>query len=50
MGIICFFMDVIESIVDLWDTWREKDEKIVSKLIGTIITLGFLYLSAKLWL
>ena len=34
-----FIIDIVDAILDIWVTWREKDEKI---LICTIITLGFL--------
>ena len=50
MNIFNFLMDIVDAIVDIWETWREKDEKILTKLILTIITLGLLILSAKIWL
>lgn len=34
-----FIIDIVDAIVDIWETWREKDEKILSKLICTIMTL-----------
>ncbi|MBO3443715.1 MULTISPECIES: hypothetical protein [Clostridia] len=45
-----FIIDIVDAIIDIWETWREKDEKILSKLICTIMTLGFLIISAKIWL
>lgn len=45
-----FIIDIVDAILDIWVTWREKDEKILIKLICTIITLGFLIVSAKIWL
>lgn len=45
-----FIIDIIDAMVDIWETWREKDEKILSKLIYTIITVGLLIVSAKIWL
>ncbi|MFQ8921908.1 MAG: hypothetical protein ACLR60_08445 [Clostridium paraputrificum] len=50
MNIFNFIMDIADAISDIWETWREKDEKILTKLILTIITLGFLVLSTKIWL
>lgn len=45
-----FIIDIVDAILDIWATWREKDEKILIKLTCTIITLGFLIVSAKIWL
>ncbi|MDU2291563.1 MAG: hypothetical protein E7D69_16035 [Clostridium celatum] len=50
MGIINFFIDILETVVDIWNTWRQKDEIISGKLIRTIITLVFLIISAKICL
>lgn len=50
MGIINFLIDIIEAIVDIWNTWREKDETISGKIVGIIITMVFLIISAKIWL
>ncbi|WP_160166419.1 hypothetical protein [Clostridium sp. Ade.TY] len=49
MGIINFIIDLIFYIVDIFETWKEKDEKILSKIICTIITLGFIIVSFKIW-
>lgn len=50
MGIFNFILDFLDGIRDIWDTWREKDEKILSKIICTIITIGFIIISAKIHL
>lgn len=50
MGIFNFVIDIFDALVDIRDTWREKDEKILSKIICTIITLGCIIISAKIWL
>lgn len=45
-----FILDVIDAIVDIWQEWRDKENKIITKILFTFVTLGFLYLSAKMWL
>ena len=45
-----FILDFVDAILDIWEIWREKNEKVLSKLIFTLITLGFLIVSAKIWL
>lgn len=50
MGIFNFVIDIFDAIVNIWETWRDKDENILIKIICTIITLGFLIASAKIWL
>lgn len=45
-----FILDILDAVKDIWEEWRDKENKIITKIFFTIITLGFLYLSAKLWL
>lgn len=45
-----FILDFVDALLDIWETWREKNENVLSKLIFTLITLGFLIVSAKIWL
>ncbi|MGL4848209.1 MAG: hypothetical protein ACRC28_04670 [Clostridium sp.] len=45
-----FLLDFIDAIVDIYETIRDKEEKIIVKIICIIITLVLLYFSFKLWL
>ncbi|WP_170272233.1 hypothetical protein [Clostridium tarantellae] len=47
---ILFAFDVIGDIKDIFETWKDKEEKIFSKIIFTIIAIGFIFLGMKLWL
>lgn len=50
MNIINFLIDLIFSIHDMWEILKEKDEKIVSKIIGILIIMLFIFVSAKIFL
>lgn len=50
MGIINFLIDIIESIYDLFCTWREKEESKMSKFMYSLFVLFLLVVSAKIWL
>ena len=45
-----FILDFVDALLDIWETWIEKNENVLSKLIFTLITLGFLIVIAKIWL
>lgn len=49
-NILNFLIDLVSSIRDIYDDWKDKDEKVSCRIIGTIITLFFLGLSAYIWL
>lgn len=50
MNILNFIIDLFFNIHDIWDTLKEKDEKILSKIIGVVITIVCIFVSAKIWL
>lgn len=45
-----FIVDIVDAVLDICETWREKNIKILIKLILTIIVLVFLIINAKTWL
>lgn len=47
---INFIIDLIFHIQDIWETIKEKDEKMLSKIICIAITIIFIFISAKIWL
>ncbi|MGL5416785.1 MAG: hypothetical protein ACRDAU_14050 [Clostridium sp.] len=44
-----FLLDFIDAIVDIYETVKDKEEKVIIKVIFIIITLVLLYFSWKLW-
>ena len=42
-----FILDFVDALLDIWETWIEKNENVLSKLIFTLITLGFLIVNCK---
>ncbi|MGL5354170.1 MAG: hypothetical protein ACRDA5_12735 [Clostridium sp.] len=45
-----FIWDFIGYIKEIWEILMDRDEKILSKIIYTTITIAFIFLSAKIWL
>ncbi|MDZ5255190.1 hypothetical protein [Clostridium sp. LIBA-8841] len=46
---LMFLWDLVDGIKDIYETWKEKDVKILSKIICMIITLIFIFISIKIW-
>lgn len=50
VNLIMFATALIDQLKDTYETWKDKDEQIFTKVIFSIVVLEFIYLSARLWL
>jgi len=49
-ALACIATDFFYAILDIFDTWKAKDEKIIAKILCTISTIIFLFIGIRFWL